>query len=304
MTVAAPGGRVLVLGSANMDLVVRQPRLPAPGETIFGYSLTTVPGGKGLNQAVAAARAGATVSFIGAVGTDAYGLELAHCLESEGIDVAGLSTVRGSTGTAHISVLDSGENVIVVVPGANAAVAVDTTHVAAIGASDYLVLQLETPLTAARDAIAAARHLGTAVVLTPAPAMELDDELLRGVDLLIPNEHEAMQLTGDTDVVSAARTLSSRTAGTVLVTLGSDGCLLVEHGSVAEHFPARTVDAVDTTAAGDTFVGALVSQLARGRALRTAIPWATAASSISVTRAGATTSMPYRDEIDAALSTP
>ena len=297
MSVPAAERRVLVLGSANMDLVVRQPRLPSPGETMFGASVTTVPGGKGLNQAVAAARAGATVAFVGAVGDDGHGRSLVDLLGAEGIDTAGLENIVGATGTAHISVLDSGENAIVVVPGVNARLTVSHATRQAIAASDYLVMQLEVPLSVIAEAIDAARDSATTVVLTPAPVTLIDDNILSRVDLLVPNEQEALQLTGAVDVVTAARDLSTRTGGAVLVTLGAEGCLLVEPGSAAERFPALRVDAVDTTAAGDTFVGALVASLAEGTPLREAIGWATAASSVSVTRPGATSSMPYRDEI-------
>lgn len=295
---------ILVLGSANLDLVVRLPRLPAPGETMFGHSFSEVPGGKGLNQAVAAARAGGRVAFAGAIGDDGYGRQLEELLRQEAIDTSALETLATTTGTAHISVVDSGENSIVVVPGANAGVAVGGIHRELIAASDYLVLQLEIPLETVRDAVRIAGESDTFVVLTPAPVAELDDELLQGVDLLVANEHEVVELAGVDDVEAAARSLSERSAHSVLVTLGAEGSLLIEPGREPLATPARRVEAVDTTAAGDTFVGALVAHLGEGGPMAEAIARGTAASSIAVTRPGATSSMPRRTEIEAVIASP
>lgn len=297
-----PARSILVLGSANLDLVVRLPRLPAPGETMFGHSFTEVPGGKGLNQAVAAARAGGRVAFAGAIGDDGYGRTLEALLRAEDIDTTALEVVATATGTAHISVVDSGENSIVVVPGANGEVALGDIHRDLIAASDYLVVQLEIPLEVVREAVLAARGSGTFVVLTPAPVTDLDDDLLTGVDLLVANEHEVVELAGVDGVGEAARCLSGRSGHAVLVTLGAEGSLLVEPGREAVTRPARRVDPVDTTAAGDTFVGALVAHLAGGGSMAEAIERATAAASIAVTRPGATTSMPTRTEIEAVIA--
>lgn len=300
---------IAVLGSANMDLVVRQPRLPKPGETMFGTDFSTVPGGKGLNQAVAAARIGGTVEFLGAVGHDSYGTQLRELLTNEGLGISGLATASAPTGTAHISVVDSGENSIVVVSGANLSVtALTAEQRATVAASAFLVMQCELPLSVLVEAIAVAKDAGVFTVLTPAPVMPLPDGFLSSVDLVVPNQIEAVELTGEADPVRAAEVLSANKTWAI-VTLGSEGSVVAHDGTVLGLAPARPVTAVDTTAAGDTFVGALVARLATldtGTPIREAdmieaVRWATVASSIAVTRAGATTSMPTLDEVQAIL---
>ena len=301
---------IAVLGSANMDLVVRQARLPRPGETIFGAGFSTVPGGKGLNQAVAAARLGGAVTFLGAVGADAYGSELRALLLAEGIRSDGLATADAPTGTAHISVVDSGENSIVVVSGANATVTtLSVKQRAAVAESAFLVMQCELPVSVLVEGIAAASAAGVFTVLTPAPVVPLPEGFLASVDLVVPNQIEAAELTGESDPVRAAEALSAG-ATWAIVTLGSEGSVVAYDGEALGLAPARPVTAVDTTAAGDTFVGALVARLAvdfvRGTAVTPdqmieAVRYATVASSIAVTRAGATTSMPTRDEVESIL---
>ena len=292
---------IVVLGSANLDLVVRQPRLPKPGETMFGSDFTTVPGGKGLNQAVAAARAGGDVGFLGAVGRDAFGEQLRRCLRDDGVDTEGLAEVDAPTGTAHISVLDGGENAIVVVSGANAAITtLDEDSQRRIEGARYLVAQLERPIELIGEAFVVARGLGIQTVLTPAPVQPIDHALLQLVDVLIPNAQEACELAGVADEAEAAIALS-RMAGLVVMTRGSRGALVAREGVVVAEVPAREVVAVDTTGAGDTFAGVLVARLAAGADLDAALGAATVAASISVTRPGATTSMPSWDEIAALL---
>jgi ribokinase len=294
---------IVVLGSANMDLVVRQPRLPRPGETMFGSDFTTVPGGKGLNQAVAAARAGGDVGFLGAIGRDVFGDELRRCLRDDGVDTDGLEEVDAPTGTAHIAVLDGGENAIVVVSGANAAITtLDEVAQHRIEDARYLVAQFERPIELISEAFVVARGLGIQTVLTPAPVTAVDPGLLQLVDVLIPNAQEACELAGVSDETAAAIALS-RSAGLVVMTRGSRGALVAREGAVIAEVPARKVTAVDTTGAGDTFAGVLVAWLAEGAELEAALEAATVAASISVTRPGATTSMPTRDEIDAGLAT-
>lgn len=296
--------RIVVLGSANMDLVVRQPRLPQPGETMFGSSFGTVPGGKGLNQAVAAARAGGEVAFLGAVGRDAFGAELRALVRAERIADSGLVETDAPTGIAQISVLDGGENSIVVVSGANAAIErLDEAAETQIAAAAYLVAQFERPLPLVAEAFRVATALGVRTVLTPAPVVPVDDALLALVDILVPNAQEACELAGVDDEQQAALTLSTRIApdGIVVMTRGSRGALVARGGAVVAEVPARRVEAVDTTAAGDTFVGVLVAGLADGAALDDALRAATVAASIAVTRAGATSSMPTWDEIAALL---
>ncbi len=292
---------IVVLGSANMDLVVRQPRLPRPGETMFGSDFSTVPGGKGLNQAVAAARAGGDVAFLGAIGADAFGEDLRRCLERDGIATDALAVVDAPTGTAHISVLDGGENAIVVVSGANAAITeLDATARRAIEGARYLVAQFERPIPLITQAFALARDLGVRTVLTPAPVAPVDPELLDIVDVLVPNAAEACELAGLADELDAARGLS-RQVGLVVMTRGSRGVLVARDGEVIADLPARTVEAVDTTGAGDTFAGVLVARLAAGDELDAALAAAGVAASISVTRPGASTSMPTWVEIAAGL---
>jgi len=291
---------IVVVGSANMDLVVRQPRLPRPGETIFGSAFDTVPGGKGLNQAVAAARAGGSVAFVGAVGRDAFGAALRDRLAGDGVDVATVRVVAEPTGIAQISVVDGGENSIVVVPGANATDDLDAADRAAIATARFVVAQFERPLPLVRAAFVAAREAGATTVLTPAPALDAGD-LLELADILLPNAGEACELAGVGDPEQAARALSRR-AGTVVMTRGRDGALVARDGAIVATIPSRVVAAVDTTAAGDTSTGVLVARLAAGDPLEAAARAGAVAASIAVTRRGASTSMPGWSEIAEALA--
>ncbi|MFE0640262.1 ribokinase [Streptomyces sp. NPDC058877] len=295
---------IVVLGSTNMDLVTYVPRAPALGETVTGRSFRTVPGGKGANQAVAAARAGAEVAMIGAVGTDDFGVRLRATLEHCAVDTDLLRTAEGSSGTAHVVVDDEGGNAIVVVPGANSSVT-SLTHgdEALIGTADILLLQLELPLSVVVEGAATARRLGVRTVLTPAPAQPLPPELLSSIDLLVPNEHEAAALTGLTDPHAAAHALLQEVPE-VVITLGSAGSLYAVRGAEPLVVPAPRVRAVDTTGAGDTFVGALAVALGEGRPAPRALAWAQTAAALSVQREGASTSMPYRVEIEAAFLSP
>lgn len=294
--------RIAVLGSLNIDLVATTARIPAAGETVAGLRSMQVPGGKGLNQAVAAARAGARVSMLGSVGDDAFGVDLLAALAQDGIDTAGVATVRSSTGTANILVEDrTGENRIVVVAGANAA----RTELwdearSAIAASSMLLLQLEVPPELVARAAAYAVSVGTQVVLTPAPVTQLPDGLLADVDLLVLNQHEAGELAGSTDPVRAAQYLRRFGVGAVIVTLGEDGCVLVNDDG-ERRVGAVPVRAADTTAAGDTFVGAFAAARVSGRGVYEALRWATSAAAVSVQHPGASSSMPYEDEILATL---
>ena len=289
---------VVVLGSANLDLVVRASALPGPGETVFGSAFTTVPGGKGLNQAIAAQRAGGAVCFVGAIGDDAYGTVLRSALEVEGVDTSALETVPGASGTAHISVQDSGENSIIVVPGANAGVTQLSPRASElIPTAAALVMQFELPQTVLLEAARLARSAGVLTVLTPAPVGAPLPGLLDLIDILVLNEHEVTLLAGLPDVEAATLELSR--SRTVITTLGAEGCLLAINGDLVERFAARRVESQDSTGAGDTFVGVCVARLLAGDPLPLAIRWATIGSSISVTRPGATTSMPTWDEIRA-----
>lgn len=296
--------RVTVVGSANIDLVVRAPRLPLPGETLLGSAFQTVHGGKGANQAVAAARLGASVAMIGCVGDDAFGARLHDALAAERIDVTHLHRVAGvATGVAAITVGEGGANTIVVVPGANACV--DTARIDAAGdaiaQAALLVCQLEVPLATVVHAIAYAAARRTPVLLNPAPAQPLPDALLAQVDYLVVNESEAESLTGiavgdDASAARAADGLRAKGVGNVLVTLGARGvCWRGDAGS--GHRRAQAVIAVDTTAAGDTFVGGFAAARAGGASMDDAIDFGQRAAAISVTRQGAQTSIPTCDEV-------
>ncbi|MGV9596563.1 ribokinase [Streptosporangium sandarakinum] len=289
---------ISVFGSANMDLVAYTPVVPKRGETVTGRAFAAVPGGKGANQAVAAARAGADVAFMGAVGDDAFGPVVRETLGSAGVDVGRLRVVPGSSGVAHIVVDDDGGNSIIVVPGANGAVTAPSAEdLAVIARSDALLLQLELPMEAV---VSAAHQARVPVVLTPAPARELPRELLDAVDLIVPNEHEAEALTGLADPREALEALLELVPEAV-ITLGAEGALYGSRAGGRLRVPAVPVRAVDTTAAGDTFVGALAVARAEGRPQEEALRFAAAAAALSVQREGASTSMPGRAEIDAAL---
>ncbi|MEV8564185.1 ribokinase [Streptomyces sp. NPDC051322] len=294
-----PSATLTVLGSTNMDLVAYVAAAPRRGETVTGREFRTVPGGKGANQAVAAARAGGAVTMIGAVGDDDFGSRLRVALAASGVEVSGLRTVPGASGTAHIVVDDEGGNAIVVVPGANGTVtsltAEDEDRIAASGA---LLLQLELPMAGVLAGARAAHARGIRTVLTPAPAQPLPDELLALTDLLVPNEHEAAALTGCRDPQKAAAALLERVPE-VVITLGAAGSLHAARGAEPVTVPALRVRAVDTTAAGDTFVGALAVAVGEGRETRQALAWASAAAALSVQRHGAGASMPDRTEIEA-----
>ncbi|MGA3800812.1 ribokinase [Pseudomonas fluorescens] len=298
--------KVVVIGSLNMDLVTRAPRLPKGGETLIGQSFTTVSGGKGANQAVAAARLGARVSMIGCVGNDAYGEALRGALLAEQIDCQAVSTVDGSSGVALIVVDDSSQNTIVIVPGANGALtaeAIDRFD-SVIRAADVLICQLEVPDASVGHALKRGRELGKTVILNPAPASRpLPADWYASIDYLIPNESEASALSGlsvdSLDTAQAAATrLIALGAGKVIITLGAQGSLFAD-GQRFEHFPAPVVKAVDTTAAGDTFVGGFAAALAAGQDEVQAIRFGQVAAALSVTRAGAQPSIPALSDVQA-----
>lgn len=299
---------VVIVGSVNQDVVARVQRVPMPGETVLGSSLTRSGGGKGANQAVAARRAGgAEVAFVGAVGTDSDGASLRAALERDGIDVSGLAEMEGPSGTALIAVDEHAENIIVVVPGANAALERLTDGQRAVVArSRVLLTQLEVPVSLVQDA-AGARPAGAWHVLNAAPSAPFAgaaDALFAEIDVLVVNEHEALEIAGAADLDDAVLSLSARVRALV-VTLGAKGSLIVHDGDRAE-VAAVPADAVDTTGAGDTFCGVLAARLeASGRTpddadvalLADAARWGAAASAISVTRPGAQDAVPTATEV-------
>lgn len=293
---------VTVFGSCNMDLVAYVPVAPGRGETVLGSEFRTAPGGKGANQAIAAARSGARVRMIGAVGDDEFGSRIVRNLEESSVDVSGVRTVPGASGTAHIVVDDAGANSIVVVPGANAALDdVAEGDGPLLDESDCLLLQLEIPLPGVAAAAREAKRRGARVVLTPAPAAELPADLLADVDLLVPNEYEAAVLTGSEEPREALRGLLEL-VGEVVITRGAAGSIYGNCDGEVLEVPAFQVPAVDTTAAGDTFAGVLATELGEGTPVERAMRRAAAASALSVQRNGATASMPERADVDRFLS--
>lgn len=291
---------IVVVGSCNVDFMVPVAALPGPGETVLGRDHLRAPGGKGANQAVAAARLGSRVSFVGRMGEDELASTIWRSLEDAGVELTWLRPMPDvPSGIALITVADGGENTIAVSPGANSHVTPAYLEAAnaLLAASDVLLMQLEIPL---ESVIAAAKTAGGMVLLNPAPARELPAELLAEVDVLIPNRSELGVLAGQaepTSVEEAAR-LAKSLAGpkAVVVTLGSDGALVVADGEVT-HVPAIDVDAVDATGAGDAFCGALADALARGESLRDAASWAVRVAGISTTKRGAQTGMPSRSQV-------
>ena len=292
--------RIAIAGSLNMDLVAGALRIPAPGETILGTHFFTGCGGKGGNQAYAVAKLGAQAAMLGCVGDDDFGRTLRANLIAVNCNVEGVAEVAGPSGVALIVVAATGENSIVVAPGANLKFNLDAAR---LDGARLLLLQLEVPLLVVEKAAREARRRGVQVVLDPAPGQALPDELLRNVDILTPNETEAAILAGIepgkltlASAESIASQLRARGAAIVIVKLGEQGCLLVEECG-ATHFPAPAVKAMDTTAAGDVFNAALAVGLSEGLSLPEACELAVAAASLSVTRRGAQASVPSREEV-------
>lgn len=292
-------GNILVVGSLNMDLVVNVSRLPHTGETILGGKFATIPGGKGANQAVAAARMGARVSMIGCVGGDGFGEEMRAVAARDGIDITHVSIQpQEATGIALITVDGQGRNTIVVASGANQCLSPGHLRQAdaAFSSADVLVTQLESPPETVSEAIALAARRAIRVVLNPAPARPLDAELLSRVDYLIPNEGEALQIAGAATLDEAIDRLLALGVRNLIITLGEQGALVVSADG-RTHIPAYPVQAVDTVAAGDAFVGAFATGLAENLGLEQAARLGNAAAALSVTRAGAQPSLPVRREV-------
>jgi ribokinase len=294
---------ILVIGSLNADLVVRTDRFPAPGETIPGGDLSVIPGGKGANQAVAAARLGSEVAMVGRVGADNFGALLLENLKQNRIDARGVvRDETAATGTAIIVVDAGGQNSIVLSPGANARLTPEDAGPQTFSKARLLLLQFEVPVETVVHAARAAKEKGLRVLLNPAPAHPIPEELLAKIDLLIPNETELSLLSGmpvrdASTAEQAARRLTARGIPAVIVTLGAKGALLVDQDT-AKHIPAFKVDVVDTTAAGDAFVGGLAVALLKGQPLEKAVQYANACGALAVTKFGAQPSLPSAREVE------
>ncbi|WP_299662016.1 ribokinase [uncultured Psychromonas sp.] len=296
--------QLTVLGSVNADHVLRVGSFPRPGETLHGQGYSVIAGGKGANQAVAAARLGANVSFIACVGDDSFGLNIRQEFEKDGINIDAVMIEKDTpTGIAMIQVAATGENSICISAEANACLTPQriAAHTSIIEQADMLLLQLEVPMESIEYAAEIANKSGTTVILNPAPAQHLSDKLLKLIDIITPNETEAEILTGIKvfDAQSAqlaADALHKKQIKTVLITLGSQGVWLSKEGEGSQIMGYK-VDAVDTTAAGDTFNGAFLTALLEDKSLNEAIQFAHAAAAITVTGKGAQSSIPYRQDV-------
>jgi ribokinase len=296
--------KIVVVGSANTDMVVRSAHLPLPGETVLGGKFIMTAGGKGANQAVAAARLGADVAFVARLGRDVFGDRSLAGYQAEGIKTAYIvRDEEEASGVALIVVDEAAENIIAVAPGANGRLSAGDVRAAepVIAAADGVLLQLEIPLEAVRAAIELAQRHHVRVILNPAPAQALPDEVLRDIDVLTPNENEAAKLLGEV-AGSALEVLIARGVGCIVMTCGAAGCEVISGGK-RQHVPGSHVEAVDTTGAGDCFNGALAVALARGLKMIDAARYANAAAALAVARFGAQTSMPADEEVREFLRT-
>lgn len=301
------GSRVVVVGSLNVDLVVGMERLPEPGETVLAHSLDRHAGGKGLNQAVACARLGGNVTMLGAVGDDASGTWLRSILHEDGIDSSHVQTLPGPSGTALIEVEHGGENRIIVVPGANAQipaadVAAGIRELPDVG---ILLVQAEMPLDIIESALRAANERGAITILNPSPVTDFSRELLKLVNVIVPNEHEAAKLTGmetdsSVDATEAALRFNEIGIGTAIITRGGKGCVWAS-GANTGSVPTFKVQPVDTVAAGDAFCGGLAAALSFGFPMAEALRWASASGALATTKAGAVPSLPYRESVEELL---
>jgi ribokinase len=298
--------KILVIGSLNADLVVRASRFPSPGETIQGENLVTIPGGKGANQAVAAARLGAHVAMIGRVGSDAFGSTLIDNLDQNRVDTHGIIKDDSTATGAAVIIVDSyGQNSIVLSPGANVRLNVSDINADTFAGSSLLLLQFEIPIETVVYSAKQAKEKGLTVLLNPAPARSLSDDLIRVVDYIVPNETELGLLTGkpigDFDSVEAAgRTLLSRGAKNIIVTLGEKGALILNKEGI-KLIPAFNVKVLDTTAAGDAFIGGMSVGLMNGKSLGDAVQYGCACGALAVTKFGAQPSLPTLEEVNKLL---
>ncbi|WP_434526328.1 ribokinase [Photorhabdus asymbiotica] len=302
--------KLAVVGSINADHILNLESFPRPGETVIGKQYQIAFGGKGANQAVAAGRSGADITFIACVGQDDIGSRICQQLAMDNVNTSSIEAIEGeTTGVALILVNQQGENVICINAGANAALTPEYFHryQKIIKEADALLIQLESPLETVQLAAETAKQNNTKVILNPAPAQKLSDQLLSLVDIITPNETEVEYLTGITikdnsDAEKAAQVLHGKGIETVIITLGSCGIWLSEKGQKGKIVPGFKVKAVDTIAAGDTFNGALATALLEGKLMLSAVRFAHSAAAIAVTRQGAQPSIPWRNEIDTFLT--
>jgi ribokinase len=299
--------KILVVGSSNTDLIIKVPEIPRPGETLLGGEFQTFQGGKGANQAVAAARGGGDVVFIASVGNDNYGTDSIKGYKLDNINTENIKICKNiPSGIAMITIAESGENAIAVASGANAELKPEDLDEAeeAFHEAEYMLVQLETPLDTVQKAVEICAEFETKVILNPAPATELPDEIISRIDIITPNETEAERLTGvkvqdEKDARKASEELHNRGINTVIITLGSQGAFLSDRiTGVSKTVPGFKVGATDTTAAGDVFNGQLAVALAEGLSLEDAIRQAHAAAALSVQKLGAQSSIPRREETD------
>jgi ribokinase len=299
--------KILVVGSSNTDLIIKVPEIPRPGQTLLGGDFHTFQGGKGANQAVAAARGGGDVVFIASVGNDSYGAESIKGYKLDNINTEDIKICRNhSSGIAMITISNTGENAIAVASGANAELKPEDLDEAeeAFHEAEYMLVQLETPLDTVQKAVELCAEFDTKVILNPAPAAELPDEIISLVDVITPNESEAESLTGvkvqdDNDAKKASEILHERGIQTVIITLGSRGAFLSDRiTGISKMVPGFKVEAIDTTAAGDVFNGQLAVALAEGFSLEDAVLQSHAAAALSVQKLGAQSSIPRREQTD------
>ena len=295
---------ICVIGSLNMDLVVNVDTMPKPGQTIIGSNFKEVPGGKGANQAVAMARLNGNVSMIGKVGEDGFGQTLINSLKNDKVDTTYVQTAKGATGVALITVDKNAQNSIVVSPGANFEVKEDDidNNIEAIKNSDIVVLQLETPLNTIKYALNKAKELNKYTILNPAPAVKLDDEIIKNVDLLTPNETELEIISGvsietEEDIQKAAQIMIEKGVKELIVTLGSKGSLYINKEK-SMFKKAYKVEAVDTTAAGDSYTGALAVALSQEKCIEDAMDFASKVGALSVLKEGAQSSLPTLEDVE------
>lgn len=297
-------GRVVVVGSMNMDLVVKTEEIPKIGETLLGEELLQIPGGKGANQAVSIAKLGKGITFLGKVGNDGFANTLLQSMEDSGVNIDHIGREDISTGIAIINVDKAGNNNIVVIPGANGLVDSEylNRNLEVFKQAEMVVFQLEIPLETVKEGLKIAKGLGKTTLLNPAPAMDLDDEMIANIDILVPNEHELQRLSkieikDDRSLLEGANVLLGKGIEKIIITLGSQGVLYVDDKG-HEFFKAHKVDVVDTTAAGDSFIGGFVVSYTESQDIRQAIDMGQKTAALAIQKVGAQSSLPTREEVE------